>query len=89
VKGRLKRISAGELFFCGLDDGNRRVSVLRKAMTEGHGSQTEDNREGDVRQSSPKCTAAREVEGLEAEGREGGKPPQIPTMTKSRMFSEA
>ena len=46
---------------------------MRQEMTGGDGGQTQDDREKDVRQCSAPGARAEQIEGLKAEGGEGGK----------------
>ena len=65
--------SAGVLFFVGFGDGNLWHPMLRYAMAHGYRGEAQDHRKGDVCQGSAPCVGTDQVEGLEAEGGEGGE----------------
>src|SRR6266852_3637031 len=65
--------SAGIFFFVGFGDGYLWHPVLRHAMAHGYCGEAQDHRQGDVCQGPAPCFGTDQVEGLEAEGGEGGE----------------
>src|SRR5258708_2264512 len=67
------RRSAGIFFFVGLGNGYFWHPMLRQTMANGDRSQAQHHRQSDICQSPAPCVGADQIEGLEAEGGEGGE----------------
>src|SRR5665213_2208771 len=65
--------SARVLFFLIGGDGKDRIAAVRDHMTQRHRAETKQNREYNIGQGAAPLPGPQQVEGLQAEGREGRK----------------